>query len=365
MSVSGWRRRSSIVAAVAVFGLTGSACAKPGAALDKAGGDVRVLHMAVIDVLNPNGQQVGPGVFVDSLKKISGGKLVVDLKTSFEDGQSSAESDLVKAIAGGALDGGWPASRSFAEAGIHGLEPIEAPMTITSYAAESAVATGAAGQALLASLTGSGLVGLGIGVGPLRHPWSNTKPLLAPADWKGLTFRNYNSALQNKVLAALGAVPVSASYNFPDLVAAGQMHGVETDIPQYWQNDYATLMPWATRNVILWPRMEIYSLNQKTFDSLTSQQRTWVQQAVDQAVQADVSFAHDDTTPALALCKQGVHFVDASASDLAAMRHALQPVYDGLARDPVTGPLFAMIQTVASEHPAADVPDVPASCRTP
>ena len=129
--------------------------------------------------INGNGQLFGPVAFVEALERVSDGQIKVEVTTALREGAPDAESQLVEAIASGDLDGGWPSTRAFAEAGIDGLQPVEAPMTITSYAAEAAVANGPVAEDLLDQLEGSGVTGLGLAVGPLRRPFAAEAPLLA------------------------------------------------------------------------------------------------------------------------------------------------------------------------------------------
>ena len=163
---------------------------------DKAGGDTTVLTLATIDDVNDNGQSYGPQAFVDSLVTVSGGRFKVEVTQDYGNGSAQAESNLVKAIASGTIDGGWPSTRSFANAGIPGFATVEAPMTISSYAAEKELVSGPVAGELLRRLDGSGVVGLGLAVGPLRRPFATHAPLLAPADWHGVRFRVFNSPVQ-------------------------------------------------------------------------------------------------------------------------------------------------------------------------
>lgn len=355
------RRGALLMAAIMMLG---SGCGG-GTVRDKTGSRVTVLRFASADVLNTNGQSVAPGVFFRELERVSGGAMKATLKTHFEDGSPTAESDLINAIGAGTYDGGWPAVRSFASAGIHGFEPLEAPMTLTSYDAERTVAAGPVGASLLKILDPTPVVGLGLVVGPLRRPWDDRKALLQPGDWRGTTFRVTNSPVQAATVEALGGVPVNASYNFPDLVESGKLHGAETDIAQYAINGYGLLLPHVARNVVLWPRMLVLSFSRATFDRLDRQQQGWVRQAARAAIQAAIDFSYDETTPAQTLCGLGVRFVDATAAQLAALRQATAPVIDQLAADPVTAATLRQVQAVAAAHPGPDVPDVRPSCRHP
>jgi TRAP-type C4-dicarboxylate transport system substrate-binding protein len=348
----------------AVTSLLAAGCQSAGIT-DKTGANIIVLRLATIDSTDPNGQSVAPEAFIRALGRRSGGRIRTTVKETFESGSMTAETDLVKAIAADRVDGGWPSSRAFSRAGIRGLEPIEAPMTLTSYAAQRSLAEGPAARILLSTLDGSGVLGLGLAVGPLRRPWADTQPLIDLRRWSGVTVRSYNSPVQEDTIRALGAVPIPASFHFTGLVRAGTLQAIETDVAQYAHSGYGVLLPKAVGNEVLWPRMMVLSLSQKRFHSLTREQRGWVQGAARDAVHASVAFAYDETTPASHLCSQGVRFVDATPDQLAGLRHAVQPVVDALASDPVTAGSLAQVEKVAALHPVPDALVVPTSCRKP
>lgn len=184
-----------------------------------------------------------------------------------------------------------------------------------------------------------------------------------PQSWHGVSFRSYNSPVQDSVVRALGAKPVAASFQFPDVVEAGKLQGVEIDVAQYAGNGYGNLTPRAVGNEVLWPKMLVLALSQKRFDSLSAEQQGWVRDAAQEAVQASVDFDYEEDALAQQLCSQGVQFVDATPKQLAELSRAVRPVIDGLAHDPATGPSLAAVQKVAAGFPIADALTVPASCR--
>lgn len=351
------------IAALAAGGVILAACGgAPPAVADKVGSQTVVLRMATIDSVNNNGQSFGPEAFVSNLETVSRGGLKVEMIEVYGDGAADAESRLVEAIASGDLDGGWPSTRAFANAGITGLDAVEAPMTITSYAAQKALVSGPVSDGLLARLDGSGVVGLGLAVGPLRRPFAAETPLLGPDDWEGIRFRAYNSPVQADTILALGGTPVDLGFGWVDEVVAGRLGGVEFDIAQYEANGFTREAGMVTANVVLWPKVFVLAMSQKRYDSLTDEQRGWVVQAARQASQVSTEATYDETTVARDLCDEGVRFVAASDAQLAALRTALEPVLDRLADDPESGALLDDIQAIAAAHPEADVPDVPASC---
>jgi TRAP-type C4-dicarboxylate transport system substrate-binding protein len=355
------RRTTRVLGAVAaVAALTAAACTS-GTVRDKTGGRTTVLHVATIDTLNP-GPTLAPAAFVAALKARSHGRLKLVVQEHYGNGATGAESQLVQAIATSSLDGGWPSSRAFASAGIHGLEPLEAPFILANHRSEAAVTAGAAAQTVLATLDDTGVVGLGLAPGPLRRPFAQ-HPLLSRSDWAGLTIRSYNSPEQDAVYRALGAVPAEASYNFPQLVAAGRLQAAETDIGQYYLNAYGRLLPYATRNVVLWPKIFIYCIARKTWDRLDDQERTWLREAAADAAHAAATQRYDESAAAPALCRTGVRFLDASPAQLAALHHAVAPVIARLESDPATMPVMQVVTSAAQQYPGIDIPQVPAPCR--
>jgi TRAP-type C4-dicarboxylate transport system substrate-binding protein len=331
---------------------------------DKSGDDTVVLRLATIDdLVNSNGQSYGPEAFVENLEKVSDGRIKVEMTTEYGQGAPVAESDLVEAIAAGDVDGGWPSTRAFANAGITGLEAVEAPMTLRSYAAEKDLVSGPVGDQLLAQLDGTGVVGLALAVGPLRRPFAAETPLLGPGDWEGATFRVYNSPVQTDAVRLLGATPVDLGFGWIDEMQAGRLRGVEFDIAQYAQMGNAPEAGYITSNVVLWPKVFVLSINKERFDALTDEQQDWVREAAEKAMQASVDATYDETTIAQELCEVGARFITASPDQIAALHSNLQPVLDGLAAEPANGTLLTEIQAIAAEHPEPEMPGVPADCQ--
>ena len=361
MSVSAGHRSARLAATLTMVALT-AACQAPGGT-DKAGNQIAVLRLASIDGVNDNGQSFGPQAFIEGLTRISGGRVKVDVSTSFGDAAADAESRLVTAIADGEVDGGWPSTRAFSRAGISGLEAVEAPMTITNFNAEKALVSDPLARQLLARLSTGGIHGLGLTVGPLRRPFAVQSALLEPQDWQGTAFRAFNSPVQTEAIQALGATPENLGFNWADHVRDGSLDGLEFDIPQYATNRLSTEAGIVTANVVLWPKIFVLSMNRRRFDSMTKEQQGWISLAAQQAVTASIRATYDETTPARALCSVGARFVWANPEQVAATRAALQPVLDRLAGDSVNGPMLTRIRAIATRFPQPVTPDVPEDCK--
>jgi len=351
------------VAMLVIAGMTLAACGSnppAPAAGDRIGSETVVLRFATFD---GESSPTAPGVqaFLDALESESAGALRVEVTYTYGDGAPDAESRLVEAIASGDLDGGWPSTRAFSRAGIPGLDAIEAPMTLTSPEALQALALGPAAERALAALEGTGVAGLALAAGDLRRPFAVDAFLLSPEDWNGISFRSYNSPVQSDTIAALGATARDLSFGWVQEVAGGRLDGIESGIEVYAGN-FSTELPYATANVVLWPKVHVLALSQQRLDSLSDEQRAWVDLAVEAASAASSATEDDESSAVEAACETGVRFALASEEDLAAMRRAVQPVIDALAASEFDQALLADVLAIAADHPDAHVPPVPEEC---
>lgn len=356
------RRHRAGVAAAAAVALLLAGC---GAAADKVGGETVVLKFATIDGdVDPEGRVVAPQqVFMDSLEELSDGRVRVEVSTSYGDGAADVEVALVEAIASGEIDGGWPATRAFPRAGVPGLGPVESPLALTSYDAVNALVGGPAAETALAQLEGSGIVGLGLAAGELRRPFAAVGPLLGPDDWSGIRFRAFASPVQAAAISALGAKPAYVSFAWRDEIQAGSLRGAELGLAIARSLGSADVAPWVTANVVLWPKVMVFSMNETRFGALSSEQQAWVLEAAARATRASIEADWDESAIAAGLCAAGARFIDADAAQLDAVRAAVAPVVDDLAADPVTSGLTAEIQSIAEQYPDPEILDVPDECR--
>ena len=129
--------------------------------------------------------------------------------------------------------------------------------------------------------------------------------------------------MQADTITALGGEPVNIGTGWLDEVAAGNIRGIEFDIPEYYNNGLSTEAGNVTSNVVLWPKVYVSSLSQDTFDGLTEEQRGWVREAAEQASQTSVEATYDETTLARELCETGTRSVPASAEQLDALHAAV------------------------------------------
>lgn len=329
-----------------------AACSTPAAPNDRAGGDTVVLHLATSDGAGVDPDQYqGPLEFVRALEDVSGGRLKVDLTWDYASGAADAETQLVEAIVSGEVDGGWPATRAFARAGIEGLEAVEAPMVLTSEAAVEDLVSGTIADDVLAQVDGTGMVPVGLMAAPLRRPVSGQKPLVGPWDWEGATFRVYNSPVQAAAVRALGGRPVNMTHAWAEALRVGDLDGAEADVVT---DELPREVHHITSNVVLWPKVFVTAFNEELFDSLSGQQQEWIREAAARATEASVDAPYDASVDLQAYCDRGTRVHAATGAQLAALRTAVAPVLRDLRDDPETADLMRAVESLASEHPEAD-----------
>lgn len=334
------------------------ACTEP-TGEDKAGTETIVLEFATINgETNMGDGFVDIDAFADHIEEVSDGLIQVETAVSYGEGAADAEERLVEAIASGTVDGGNPAVRAFSRAGVSGLEPLEAPMTLSSYAALKELVASPLAASFLDRLDGSGIVGLGLVVGELRRPFAVAGPLLGPDDWQAIRFRTFGSDVQGEAVRALGGEPVDAYADTWDQIAAGTLDGIENGIILHQVSGRTTEVGYVTANVVLWPKVPVLVLSQARWDALSDEQKGWITEAAEVTVAESVDRTYDETAAATLLCGQGVRFNDASPDQLNGLQQSLAPVYSQFDDDPLWGEL----ETLVSAYPEVERPNIADEC---
>jgi TRAP-type transport system periplasmic protein len=332
-----------------------------GSGADKAGGESgqqpRILTMA-----NPGGGGAGEhDGFVSEVARLSGGTIRIQVQNSWRVGQVKYETGLIKDVAAGKADLGLAGSRAWDSVGVLSLRALHAPLLIDSYAVQERVLQSPLVGEMLAGLEPIGLVGLGVLPGPMRKPLGVSKPLVAPGDYAGLTIGVQQSLVADETMRALGARPVW----FPGMAKIDRFDGIEQQTASIEGNRYDTVGKHFTANVNLWPRPVVIFAGKQVFDSLSPDQRNALRQAVANVFPAQTALLRGFEQDAAGnLCRRGLAFQTASPDDLAALRTAVQPVYDTLARDPQTKRLLAAIAAIGKGVPAESAPNCRATGQT-
>jgi TRAP-type C4-dicarboxylate transport system substrate-binding protein len=322
---------------------------------DKAGGS-RVSKPTVLTFANGNGDPVELEPFAQAVEQRSGGTLRIAFKNSWRSGEREVERGLIRDVKAGKADLGWAGSRAFDDVGVSAFDALNAPLLVDTLPLEGAVLQSPLAGKMVAGLKPAGVTGLGILPGPLRRPLGVAR-LVRPRDYAGATIALAPSQVGERTMKALGARGVL----LPPMGSIKGYDGVEQQIASIAGNGYDSVASHLTANVALWPRPVVLIANSQALSSLTDRQRDALTGAAKAAFAATLAHQQrDDAESTAILCRRGVTFETASKADVAALRRAVQPVYDRLGRNAETSAAIAKIQAMRADAGAA--PDAP-SCR--
>jgi TRAP-type C4-dicarboxylate transport system substrate-binding protein len=294
--------------------------------------------------------------FVDRLEELSGDRLTVRVESRWQGGTDEAR--VIKDVGAGRADLGWSGTRAFDRAGVDDFQPLHAPFLIRSYAGQAAIVKDPLGRELLGSLRPLGLTGLALAADQMRFPAGIEKPLLTPADFKGLRLRTTLSDVQWDGVRALGAQPTADNLETPE----EPLGGVETMWWTYQSNGQFKVAPFVTANALLWPRTVAVFAHTGTLDKLSAQERAWITRAAAEASDWSTRHAADKEAGQLRdACAGGARIAMATPAQLTALRSAAEPVYASLRAQPALAPILTRVQKLAGAQ-APSTPEVPADC---
>jgi TRAP-type C4-dicarboxylate transport system substrate-binding protein len=344
-----------------VVSVVASSCAGSGAS-DKAGGSGEpvVLRMATV-----NGDlDFTPQIkyFVNGVEELSEGNLRIDMAYEVGSFAADAEPEVVRGVAGGKFDLGFVGTHVFESLGVDSFQALTAPMLIDSYALEDAVIESGITDQMMQGLDDVGLTGLGILGGALRKPITVVRPLLGPADWRGITFGIFKSEGQEQAIRAL-ATPLQVIGDARDkALQNGSIDGFESSLLAYRLNGQADAAPYVTANVNLWPQTLAVFANPDLLADLTDEQRAWLQQAADAAADRSAALADTDAQSIMVVCDAGARFAEASQTDLAALQEAFSRAYADLQQDPETDGFIEQIQALKQSTTPEAALTIPMGC---
>ena len=318
-----------------------------GSSSNKAGGK-QSRKPVVLTLANYLGDTGELDRFTGAVTRLSDGALRIDVKSGWRLGQVRFENGLIGDVRAGKADLGVVGSRAWDSIGVTSLRPLVAPLLIDSYALQDRVLRSPLIPEMLKGLRPLGLVGIGVLPGPLRKPLGITHPLLGPADYAHLRIGVQQSRVAAATMRALGAMPVWFANQAP---IAG-FDGIEQQVISIYGNQYDRVGKYLTTNVSLWPRSLVVFANHRAFAALTLAQQRILRQALVAAVPEQTRSIRDGERRegTAGLCRAGrLRFVTASEAEIAALRHAVQPVYDQLERDPQSRHFIEQIAAMRNE----------------
>ena len=342
-----------------------SACSAAAPTADKAGGNGGPVVLTLANTASDVNNSLGVGYFVDRVNELSHGNVRVEAVNTWGHYAPDAEQQVVHDVAADKADLGWVGTRVLDTMHVTAFDALSAPMLIDSYPLERAVVTSDIPARMLDSLGTLGLTGLAVLGADLRHPISDRRPLLAPGDWAGRSVGTYRSVVQEATLRALEARPfVAFGSDRLHALQSSRISAFEFDVRRYAHLGLTRYAPFVVSNVTLWPQTEVVFANPDRLSSLSSHQRRWLEQAAHDAAERSVSLVvATDRDSVRAACGYGARFAAASPADLAAMRRAVQPVYDQLQRDRRTAAFLRDIEQLKARRPTMQAAGLRPSCR--
>ena len=183
--------------------------------------------------------------------------------------------------------------------------------------------------------------------GPLRRPFGVSRALAGPEDYRGATIGIRPGGVAKAAFGALGA---AAKGYVPG--ALDGFDGAELDPTTIVYSDFERGA--ITANVVLWPKPYSIVMNREAFAALTPEQRELLSRAGREALAPELRQIERDEAEALSdVCRRGrPTLVTATDSERAALREAVQPVYDELERDALTRDLLAEIGELRGDDTA-------------
>jgi TRAP-type C4-dicarboxylate transport system substrate-binding protein len=356
------RRAGAVVlAALALAGcgaLAGSKAGGPGAPV--------VLRMATVYGVPGFMPQVDP-YLVSRVAKLSAGNVQIDMTYHVGEDTPGGEQQVVRDVAAGRYDLGVVGTRVFDTLGVDSFQALTAPMLIDSYPLERAVIGSGIPAQMMGSLDTLHVTGLGVLADGLRKPIAVRRPLLGPADWRGLTFAAFRSGESSEAIRALGAAPSEVSGTPLDQgLGNGAVGGFEKNLLIYRLHlDLWKPARYVTANVNLWPQTLAVIGNPARLARLTSQQRAWLTEAVREAAAGSTGLIDGDARLLPGLCASGIRFADASHADLAALQNAFASVYAQVERDPQIKEFIAEISRLKQQTPPGAALAIPGGCTGP
>jgi hypothetical protein len=178
--------------------------------------------------------------------------------------------------------------------------------------------------------------------GELRRPLGVSRRLVGPGDYRGAKIGIRPGGVAKATFRALGA----SAKGFPSLpTGLTGFDGAEVGLPTIANNRYDLRAQTLASNVVLWPRATTIFIDAEAFDALSDDQQDVLRRAGRETIAPLLASLESDEQDSLeTVCRaRRLTLVTASPAQRAALRRAVQPVYDELERDSLTRELIAEI----------------------
>lgn len=247
--------------------------------------------------------------------------------------QLYSDQDEMQALQLGAVEMLAPSLSKFGRIGFPEFEMFDLPFLFNDIASVRRITQGPLGRRLLKGLHRQGLIGLGFFDNGFKQMSAN-RPLLTPADFKGLRMRVQASRVIAAQMRALGAQPVNLGFSETRrALAAGVVDGTENPVSNFWtqgmhevQSDLSLTDHGYLGYAVV--------VNQRFWLSLSAADRELLGQAMREALAFGNQIADAQNAKALVALRLAdttrIHKL--SPLQRAGLRDAVEPVHKALAQ---------------------------------
>ena len=285
----------------------------------------------------------------DTVQRLSGGSMRISFDDEVYHDRADVEPAIIDDVIAGRYDMAWVAQRPWPARGVRAFDALVAPGLIDSYALEGAVLGDPIVDEMLATLQGSGMVGLGVVPGPMRYAASKDEALVTPGGYGGRTVAIDDTAVGQDAIHTLGGTPMA-------IPPSHTLDGADAVVQQLGSivgNRYHHEMP-VVSGIALWPRPVIVVIGKPRYDTLSDEQRAWLRQGIDAAIADQLQALPRTDADAIGwLCDDGATIASPDAEQIAAFDAAFEPVIDRLDADALTARAVARIRELKAALPPA------------
>jgi TRAP-type C4-dicarboxylate transport system substrate-binding protein len=313
---------------------------------DKAGVEARDKPVELV-LANHDSDAQAVGAWAEAVEKLSDGSIRIRVSNNWRQGESNYEQATLGDVRQGKVDLASVAARAYDELGVTSFQPLVAPMLIDSRELERRVLRDDVADRALAATEKLALTGLALLPTELRRPVGLTRTLAGPEDYAGARLYTREGKTARATFEALGARPV----HLPREQWFESVDGAEVGLAGVKARpELARSGAQITANVVLWPQPTTIVINQDAFDELSESQQTALRDAVEQAFDPESRLVSDQAEEDLEiLCRIGAEFVEATPSQVAALRTAAEPAYRMIERGAGNADAIARIRELKGD----------------
>jgi C4-dicarboxylate-binding protein DctP len=312
----------------------------------RADGPIVIKFSHVVTENTPKGKAALK--FKELAEKYTDGRVKVEVypnSTLYKDGEE------MEALQLGAVQILAPSTAKFAPLGVKEFEALDLPYIFSGQASYDAIINGPVGQDLLKRLDAKGLKGMAY--------WDNgfyvisaNKPLLTPADLKGLKIRISGSKVDDQTLRLMGANPqIMAFSELYQALQSGVVDGAQNTPSNYTSQKLFEVQKYMNRIEHVHLQYAVIA-NKKFWDGLPADIRTQLDRAMAEATAYNSSISVQENADAMKAMRASgkIEIHDPTAAELAMWKEAMMPVYKS-AVSRIGQPMIDTMVKAAADQP--------------